>query len=655
MAHLAGDVHVRQEVHFDLQYAVAAAGLAPATLGVEGEPAGAVAPCLGVRQRGEQVADIVEQVGIRGGVGAGRAADGTLVDVDDLVQMLLALDGVMPAGVGLHAVQVSAQPLEDDLVDQRAFAAAGHAGNAGQRAQRHGHVDVFQVIFFRAPHRQPFAVAGAAVGGHLNTLLAAEILARQAVGVGHHLLRRSGGHHLSAQRACAGADIDEPVGGTHGVLVMLHHDEGVAQIPEPPQGIQQLVVVPLVQADGGLVQNIQHAHETAADLGSQTDTLALAAGQGAGGAAEGQVAESHRLQKPQTGADLLQNLGGDHLLIARQGQAVEKRDLVVHRHGGGVVDGQAAHSDGQRLRPQPPALTGRTRAGGHEGFDLLLAGVGLGLHIPALQIVGDALEGLMQRSLAPGLVVFQRQLFALGAVEDDILHLAGQLGVGGAEGEIVAFAEGIEVHAGDAVGADGVPAGGHHRAVQNGLALVRDHQRGVHLQLHAKAGAGGACAEGTVEGEQAGRQLLDGHAAVLAGVVLGEGQVLSLPQQIHRHKAAGQVGGGLHAVGQAGGDVGADDQTIHHNVDLMLVVLDQLDLFIQLVHFAVNAGADKAAAPGLLQHPGVLALAATDHRRHYLNTGALGQCHDLVNDLVNGLLADLLAALGAVGHADPRP
>ena len=261
----------------------------------------------------------------------------------------------------------------------------------------------------------------------------------------------------------------------------------------------------------------------------------------------------------------------------------------------------------------------------------------------------------MQRSLAPGLVVFQRQLFALGAVEDDILHLAGQLGVGGAEGEIVAFAEGIEVHAGDAVGADGVPAGGHHRAVQNGLALVRDHQRGVHLQLHAKAGAGGACAERTVEGEQAGRQLLDGHAAVLAGVVLGEGQVLSLPQQIHRHKAAGQVGGGLHAVGEAGGDVGADDQAIHHNVDLMLVVLDQLDLFIQLVHFAVNAGADIAGAPGVLQHLGVLTLAATDHRRHYLNTGALRQRHDLVDDLIDGLLANFLAALGTVGHADPRP
>ena len=64
-----------------------------------------------------------------------------------------------------------------------------------------------------APHRQPFAVAGTAALRHLDALFPAEVLARQTVGVGHHLLRRAGGHHLSPQRARAGADVDEPVGG----------------------------------------------------------------------------------------------------------------------------------------------------------------------------------------------------------------------------------------------------------------------------------------------------------------------------------------------------------------------------------------------------------------------------------------------------------
>ena len=39
LAHIARNEHVRQEVHFDLQKAVAGAGLAPSAANVEGEPA----------------------------------------------------------------------------------------------------------------------------------------------------------------------------------------------------------------------------------------------------------------------------------------------------------------------------------------------------------------------------------------------------------------------------------------------------------------------------------------------------------------------------------------------------------------------------------------------------------------------------------------
>ena len=62
---------------------------------------------------------------------------------------------------------------------------------------------------------------------------------------------------------------------------MLDNDQGVAQIPQVLQRAQELVVVPLVQTNGRLVQNIQHAHQGRTDLGGQPDTLALAAGQSA--------------------------------------------------------------------------------------------------------------------------------------------------------------------------------------------------------------------------------------------------------------------------------------------------------------------------------------------------------------------------------------
>ena len=103
-AHLAGHVDVGQEVHLDFQQPVPGAGLAPSAPDVEGEPAGAVAPGLGVLGGGKQLPDVVEQSRVGGGIGAGGAADGGLVDGDHLVQMLDALHAVVPPRAGLGAV-----------------------------------------------------------------------------------------------------------------------------------------------------------------------------------------------------------------------------------------------------------------------------------------------------------------------------------------------------------------------------------------------------------------------------------------------------------------------------------------------------------------------------------------------------------------------
>ena len=121
LAHLAGDVDVGQKVHFNFQQAIPGTGLAPSAPGVEGEAARAVAPALGVGGGGEQVPDITEQIRIGGRVRPGRAADGALIDADDLIQKLLALHPVVFSRSGLGAVQVGSQFLEQNLVHQGGF------------------------------------------------------------------------------------------------------------------------------------------------------------------------------------------------------------------------------------------------------------------------------------------------------------------------------------------------------------------------------------------------------------------------------------------------------------------------------------------------------------------------------------------------------
>ena len=67
LADLAGNVDVRQEVHLDLEDAVALAGLAAAAPDVEAEPSRAVAPHFGVLRLGKDRADVVVQLFPRSG------------------------------------------------------------------------------------------------------------------------------------------------------------------------------------------------------------------------------------------------------------------------------------------------------------------------------------------------------------------------------------------------------------------------------------------------------------------------------------------------------------------------------------------------------------------------------------------------------------
>src|SRR5205807_9968280 len=99
LADIALHVDVRQEVHLDLDDAVALASLAAPALDVEREAAGPISPRLGLGQAGEPVADRREGARVCRRVGARRAADRRLVDVDDLVEMLGAFDAVMRAGL----------------------------------------------------------------------------------------------------------------------------------------------------------------------------------------------------------------------------------------------------------------------------------------------------------------------------------------------------------------------------------------------------------------------------------------------------------------------------------------------------------------------------------------------------------------------------
>jgi hypothetical protein len=93
-------------------------------------------------------------------------------------------------------------------------------------------------------------------------------------------------HHLPAVHPGPEAEVDHPVGGANGLFVVLDHQDRVPQVAHPLQRSEQAGVVPLMEPDRRLVEDVEHAHQLAADLGGQPDALALAAGEGPRGAVE---------------------------------------------------------------------------------------------------------------------------------------------------------------------------------------------------------------------------------------------------------------------------------------------------------------------------------------------------------------------------------
>ena len=146
VALLARHVHVGQEVHLDLDLPVAAAHLAAPALDVEREAPRLVAARPRLLGLGEQLADLVEQPDVRGRVRARRAADRRLVDRDDLVELVEAVDPPVRARPLPRPVQPVGDRLVEHLVDERRLARARHAGDAAEHAERDLDVDVLQVV-----------------------------------------------------------------------------------------------------------------------------------------------------------------------------------------------------------------------------------------------------------------------------------------------------------------------------------------------------------------------------------------------------------------------------------------------------------------------------------------------------------------------------
>ena len=212
------------------------------------------------------------------------------------------------------------QPARRRLVqrvhDKRGFAAAGHAGDAGEGAERKAGADVFQVVAARVHDAEDAILLHRAAHPGLRCAGARQIIAGQRLGIRRDLRRGAFRDHVAAVDAGGRTHVDQMVGRADRVLIMFHNKNGVAEVAQPAQRDQQAFVVALVQADRRFVEHVQHAGEAGADLAGQADALALAARQRGGAARQGQIVQPDIDQELQALADLAEDAPRDLLRAA---------------------------------------------------------------------------------------------------------------------------------------------------------------------------------------------------------------------------------------------------------------------------------------------------------------------------------------------------
>ena len=238
----------------------------------------------------------------------------------------------------------------------------------------------------------------------LDRKRAVEIAASQGVGVAE-VGERALEHDLAAGVAGARPHVDEVVGDTHDVRVVLDDDDGVALVAQLLEQLGQPMHVARMEADARLVEDVHRVDQAAAEVLDHLDALRLAARQRVGLAVEAEVVEpdvDHRLEALDE--------AGDDRLRDRVSEQPQERDQVADLHRGELGDVVAVDLGPECSLAEASAVAQRARPEAEVRLDGLLGPLGPGLDVApdvgTLELLEDAeVRGVHRLVADPQLVL----------------------------------------------------------------------------------------------------------------------------------------------------------------------------------------------------------------------------------------------------------
>src|ERR1043166_4374479 len=107
-------------------------------------------------------------------------------------------------------------------------------------------------------------------------------------------------------RTGAGTEIDNVIRAPDRFFIVLNHQDGISEITQSSQSIQEPAIGARVQTNRGLVQNVQHAAQLRSDLRRQTNSLPFSSRQSRRRPVKREISKANRVEKPKARSDLAQ-------------------------------------------------------------------------------------------------------------------------------------------------------------------------------------------------------------------------------------------------------------------------------------------------------------------------------------------------------------
>src|SRR5665647_555473 len=218
-------------MHFNFDDAITGASFAPSPPYIKTKPPRLVTPDTGFSRIRKKFPDAIKGPGIGSRIGARGAADGRLVNIDDLVQVLNPQQILMCTGPMPTAMKLFHQRRIEDVLNQGTFAGTGYPADNHHFPQRDGYINVLEIMGPRTLDDQFLTVAGAALQWNRYAALSGEVLTRQRIFAVHDIFQAAGRDHFAPMNAGARANIYYKISIFQGLFIVLYNNHRIAQIP----------------------------------------------------------------------------------------------------------------------------------------------------------------------------------------------------------------------------------------------------------------------------------------------------------------------------------------------------------------------------------------------------------------------------------------